>query len=351
MIPESAIARECFNKTFARARTVAKNGGFIFNRRCSYEPDFTQLRACMEASTWDDAPYDVRVDVSEELGQVLDYECTCPAHYRYPGMCKHAAGLCLLFNAEPQSFRGYSAVRAISTAPSIAALMKRLSATRSAAAGGAQLAFGSIDFELAVEVLDHGRYGASFKVCSPNSSYVLKDISAFLDQVETGAYHEYGKKLGFSHVRSAFSERGWQVVEWMQRVADANTSWWRKDSWSSRQNFRVMHVGPGQLIELIDLFEGDAVELTPYTSGYAKAEPRILAVHQLDPLLDMRLEPLEEGGFEIIRGAELGFAVYGQRVCAWDEHMLYRCSPRLGACAEFLEEVYGGGEQRLTLGD
>ena len=351
MIPESAIARECFNKTFARARTVAKNGGFIFNRRCSYEPDYTQLRACMEASTWDDAPYDVRVDVSEELGQVLDYECTCPAHYRYPGMCKHAAGLCLLFNAEPQSFRGYSAVRAISTAPSIAALMKRLSATRSAAAGGAQLAFGSIDFELAVEVLDHGRYGASFKVCSPNSSYVLKDISAFLDQVETGAYHEYGKKLGFSHVRSAFSERGWQVVEWMQRVADANTSWWRKDSWSSRQNFRVMHVGPGQLIELIDLFEGDAVELTPYASGYAKAEPRTLVVHQLDPLLDMRLEPLEEGGFEIIRGAELGFAVYGQRVCAWDEHMLYRCSPRLGACAEFLEEVYGGGEQRLTLGD
>ena len=74
-------------------------------------------------------------------------------------------------------------------------------------------------------------------------------------------------------------------------------------------------------------------------------------MHQLDPLLDMRLEPLEEGGFEIIRGAELGFAVYGQRVCAWDEHMLYRCSPRLGACAEFLEEVYGGGEQRLTLGD
>ena len=78
MIPESAIARECFNKTFARARTVAKNGGFIFNRRCSYEPDYTQLRACMESSTWDDAPYDVRVDVSEELGQVLDYECTCP---------------------------------------------------------------------------------------------------------------------------------------------------------------------------------------------------------------------------------------------------------------------------------
>ena len=51
MIPESAIARECFNKTFARARTVAKNGGFIFNRRCSYEPDYTQLRACMESST------------------------------------------------------------------------------------------------------------------------------------------------------------------------------------------------------------------------------------------------------------------------------------------------------------
>ena len=54
MIPELAIAQECFNKTFARARVVAKNGGFVYNRRCNYEPDFTELRASMGSLSRDE---------------------------------------------------------------------------------------------------------------------------------------------------------------------------------------------------------------------------------------------------------------------------------------------------------
>ena len=350
MIPELAIAQECFNKTFARARVVAKNGGFVYNRRCNYEPDFTELRASIESSTWSDFPYDVWVSFDEERGELLDYSCTCPASFRYPGMCKHTAGLALLFNAEPESFKGYCASRETMTSPSLGGILRRLGSKRPARAQQAQAGSGGVDFELSVEQIDSERYGASFKVCSPAASYVLKDISAFLADVEEGAYREYGKKLGFSHVRAAFSEHGWQVVEWMRRSVNVNSSWWRRDSWSSARNYRTLHIGSFQLIELLELYQGREVSFSPLDPGTSrKDKPLTLSVVSADPTLSMRVECLEDGGFELVRGGALGFVSFGEQLYAWDEHRAYRCSPALAACAPFLTEAYSDGEERLLL--
>ncbi|MGN0072671.1 MAG: SNF2-related protein [Coriobacteriales bacterium] len=350
MIPESAIAQECFNKTFARARVVAKNGGFVFNRRCNYEPDYTELRATMESSSWNDFPYDVRVTFDEQGGQILDYSCSCPAYFRYPGMCKHTAGLALLFNAEPESFKGYCASKQTATSPSITGLLQRMGARGPARAQHGASGTGSVDFTLSLEQTEADRFGASFKLCTPAASYVLKDIATFLEDIERGAFREYGKKLGFTHVRPAFTEHGWQLVKWMQRCANANSSWWQRDFWSGAHSYRTMYIGTCQLAELLELYLGRSIAFIPLQHGSSKKPQALnLQVVEQDPQLQLQVRALEDGGFELERGGRLGFAAFDELLFAWDERCIYRCSPALSRCAAFLCEAYGSSEEHLFL--
>lgn len=43
----------------------------------------------------------------ERGGEIVSYQCTCPAHEKYPVMCKHCGALALRYLNDPQSFSGY----------------------------------------------------------------------------------------------------------------------------------------------------------------------------------------------------------------------------------------------------
>lgn len=347
LISESAISKECMSKTLARARNVAKNGGFVYSRSVDYEPDVTILRACVESSSWNDYPYDVHVEINEEDGTIVDYECTCPAHYRYPGMCKHSAGIVLLFNQEPESFRGYAPVRATATSRSISALMRRLAARNSvlAAVKGEQPA-GSVHLELILAASRLDRWNASFKICSAQASYVLKDIQEFLDRVEGNHYYEYGKKLGFTHAQDMFTAQAWEVVEWLRSTTSASTGWWHQYEWQTGGTKRHIYLSPAQVVALLDLYQG--LKVTFEDDDSAK-KPRGMRVVQRDPKLSVAIAALEDGAYEIKRGEELGFVASGVRLYAYDDRSFYCCGKEMGSCGEFLQEVYAKGEDRLCV--
>ena len=301
MISESAISKECMSKTLARARNVAKNGGFVYSRSVDYEPDVTIIRACVESSSWNDYPYDVHVELDEVTGTIMDYECTCPAHYRYPGMCKHSAALVLLYNNEPETFRGYAPVRATTTSRSISALMRRLAARNSAPAAvqGDQPA-GSVYLQLIFEASRLDRWNASFKICSAQASYVLKDIQEFLDRVEANSYYEYGKKLGFTHAQDMFTEQGWAVVEWLRATTSASTGWWHQYEWQSGGTKRYIFLSPAQVIALLDLYQGQQVL---FEGEDILGKARTMRVVRHDPKLSVAIKPHEDGAYEIRIGA------------------------------------------------
>ena len=347
MISESAISKECMSKTLARARNVAKNGGFVYSRSVDYEPDVTIIRACVESSSWNDYPYDVHVELDEVTGTIMDYECTCPAHYRYPGMCKHSAALVLLYNNEPETFRGYAPVRATTTSRSISALMRRLAARNSAPAAvqGDQPA-GSVYLQLIFEASRLDRWNASFKICSAQASYVLKDIQEFLDRVEANSYYEYGKKLGFTHAQDMFTEQGWAVVEWLRATTSASTGWWHQYEWQSGGTKRYIFLSPAQVIALLDLYQGQQVL---FEGEDILGKVRMMRVVRHDPKLSVAIKPLEDGAYEIERGELLGFVASGNRLYAYDDRSFYCCGKEMASCGEFLQEVYAKGEERLCV--
>lgn len=348
MISESAISKECMSKTLARARSVAKNGGFVYSRKVDYEPDVTIIRACVESSSWNDYPYDVRVELDEETGSIADYECTCPAHYRYPGMCKHSAALVLLYNEEPETFRGYAPVRATATSRSIANLMRRLSARSIAPANAAEdeQPAGSVYLHLILEASRLDRWNASFKVASPQASYVMKDIGEFLERIDNSSYYEYGKRLGFTHAQDVFTEQAWRVIEWLRDTTTASTGWWHQYEWQSGGTKRHIYLGPAQVIALLDLYQGMTID---FLDDSRQTKPRPMHIVQRDPHLELSIKSLDNGAYELVRGGELGFVSNGRRLFAWDARNIFKCSSKMAACGEFLQDVYSQGEDRLTV--
>ena len=348
MISDIAISKECMTKTLARARNVAKNGGFVYSRSVDYEPDVTTIRACVESSSWNDYPYDVRVDLDETTGSIVDYECTCPAHYRYPGMCKHSAALVLLYNTEPETFRGYAPARTTTTSRSISNLMRKLAAKSNAlSAEKSDQPAGSVWLQLVLSASYLDRWNASFKVCAPQASYVLKDIADFLERVESNEYFEYGKKLGFTHAQDMFTAQAWEVVEWLRATTSASTGWWHQYEWQSGGTKRYIYLGTAQVIALLDLYRGLKVTFESEERFSKAHEMRVVA---RDPELHVRLSALEDGAYEINRSEDLGFISRGTRLYAYDDRCFYACSEKMSSCGDFLQDVYAKGEERLYIG-
>ncbi len=351
MISESVIAAECMSKTFARARNVAKNGGFVYARSIDYEPDVAILRACVESTSWSDYPYDVHVEIDEQNDRIFDYECTCPAHYRYPGMCKHAAALLLLYNQEPQTFKGYSAIPQAITSRSIGALIKRMSAARTPSTNASEQVqpSGSVSLELLLQGSFTGRWNASFKIAGTQGSYVLKDISDFLYRISESVYYEYGKKLGFTHTQDVFTAQAWQVVDWLRDVTSSSRGWWRQFDWQSGGSKRYVYLSAHQIVELLDLFNDMTIE---FSEDERIARMRPMRVVKGDPAgLGVRLEELEDGSYRLERAEEMGFLYDSKRLYAWNGHSFFNCSKELSACGDFLVNVYSNGEETLLISD
>lgn len=352
MINEAVIAKECVNKTFGRARNVAKNGGFIYNRRCDYEPDCTHLRACMESNSWSDYPYDVSVYVDEDNQEIIDYECTCPAYSRYPGMCKHVAGLLLVYNREPDTFKGYVNQRSMQTSSSIKGLMQRIQVHKKAINTPSKADdAGAIRLDLFLEAHLQGRWQASFKIASPYASYVLKDIEELIRRLRDAEYFEYGKKMGFTHTADMFTAQTQRVLSWLERTTASSTGWWKQYEWQASKSKRYLYLSDAQLIELLDLYLGSVIMFTQDSYSRRGAE-RLLHVVDEDFPFKINILKLEEGGYQIERVTPVEHVIaFKDRMYILSGDAFHNCNQKLSSCSDFLCNVYEKGEERLIISE
>ncbi len=350
MVNEALITRECAAKTFARARSVARNGQAVYNRKCDYELGSICLRACVESSSWSDWPYDVSVTLSEDEQRILDYECTCPAHSRYPGMCKHAAGLLLIYNQEPESFKGYEFNAKTRTSASVSALIKRMS-QRKAQATHVQAdaaGEGAINLLPKMEPDYDDRWLLSFKIASPAANYVVKSIKDLLEDVDAERYHEYGKKLGFTHSLTSFTAQAQSVINWLMRVTASRDGWWGNSGYQYSSNLRYLRLTESQAIELFDLYLGSTVDIPVNTAS--KSMDRAIPVVDGNPPLQLEIEAVA-GGYVIDRFSDYFFLCFQKRVYAMHTHGIYRCTPEYAEVADFLLNVHERGEQHLIVSE
>ena len=344
MISEREIAANCNSRTFARAERIAASDRNILTKRVRYEVGETVLSAQVASSSgWDDH-YRASVYLSPDEETVEDWSCTCPAVVEYDGLCKHCAALALSFSRAPEKFMGHTPKRRVATSACITELMRR----------GEQFADdsdmeGSIDLECTL-TYGYRLWSASFKVASPTSSYVMKSISDFVSRMRAGERYSYGKKLAFTHTPALLTERGRRVAEFLDRAVSLREQSVQTTRWgiaSTPGVGRDINLSEVEVVELLDALDGGSFTIRGTDIGTRSVtETRI--VHA-DPEVKVSLEKSTEDGYCIERGSDVVLAAQGRRLYLWMGDVVYRCSPELARCADFLRMVYEGSDVRLFI--
>ena len=235
--------------TFMKGRSLMLNGAVlsIEDSGSRFSKNVT-VEGSVRGSRGDLYKTHVALDMDEH--EVIDYDCDCPAAFRYSGMCKHAIATALAYldasGAEPveglrtpvRTFTAQpkqparTALKApavnpnfpfpapVPTSPSLMAALSDLSDARmdELASMRRKLA-GSVDPDAPKAALepslvpyynplfaDRFSWALEFRIRCGSVSYVVKDIDGMADAYVRGGTFSYGKKLTFVHTPEAFED-------------------------------------------------------------------------------------------------------------------------------------------------
>ena len=267
MISARELRNNCRTATYQRGRDIADRPSRII----APVVEETQVRgvrrlrlaAHMRGTDPGDV-YETEVFIDPVEGEILDYDCTCPASDNFSGMCKHAVGLVMRYNDAPRSFRDASGAVARQTSGALSLIMDRTSASPRQAQANVDL-----DMQLSYYF---DQWNLQFKIAGPKGSYVLKNIGDFLDHMRAGDYVSYGKKLAFTHVPGNLTPRARKIWRFLDAAVEARRELapLASSSYSYGYNYgysnpvrvgREMQLANAELLDLFEIFEGEQIEI------------------------------------------------------------------------------------------
>ena len=148
--------------------------------------------------TVEDGENSYKVSLDIKGSQIRDYSCSCVKGNSYKGMCAHAQCVFQAWQEQQRSGSG----KAVSTSPPVRVMIREYTNREVAKI----IQEGEEEtVRLVPRLLVRGKeLSLEFKI-GRERQYVLKDLVAFARAVETGAYVEYGKNLGFHHSLGVFA--------------------------------------------------------------------------------------------------------------------------------------------------
>ncbi len=346
MITEDKISFMCNPRSLARGRAIASSKRDILTKQVRYDSYETKVSAFVASSSgWSDR-YRTSVTIDEELDDIVDYSCTCPAFREYSGMCKHCVALALNFSKHPQDYIGWQPSRQAASSLCITEFMRRAEEAESDTTPA-----GSV--ELIPELsYGFGMWSVSFRISGPlGTAYVLKSIDDLVDRVELRERHSYGKKLAFTHTPAVFDERSRRIVELLERACETRRAGGANWYYGRSQAVgRTLSLTNAEAVELMELLEGRdfSIKATDY------ATPSVNRVHVVDadPPLGLALVQSDRGYWTIERGERLRMAQHGGKLFVWlGGDALYRCSEEFARCTDFLRTVYDSDEREVTIAE
>ena len=311
-----ALRKEAaLSSTFMKGRSLMLNGAVLsFEDSGSRFSKNVNIEGSVRGSRGDLYKTHVALDMDEH--EVIDYDCDCPASFRYSGMCKHAIATALAYldasGAEPveglrtpvrtftvpptqskQPTRPAPTASAVNpnfpfpapvpTSPSLVAALFDLSDARmdELAAMRRKLA-GTIDPDAPKAVLepslvpyynplfaDRFNWALEFRIRCGSVSYVVKDIDGMADAYVRGGTFSYGKKLTFVHVPEAFDDVSTKLLDFVAMtvayLGDITSS--RSASYDfARSGFvaeRQLPVSEYSIVSVLDLLRGRTMSFEP----------------------------------------------------------------------------------------
>lgn len=310
-----ALRKEAaLSSTFMKGRSLMLNGAVLsFEDSGSRFSKNVTVEGTVRGSRGDLYKTHVALDMDEH--EVIDYDCDCPAAFRYSGMCKHAIATALAYldasGAEPveglrtpvrtftappaqakQSTRPAPTASAVNpnfpfpapvpTSPSLVAALSDLSDARmdELVAMRRKLA-GTIDPDAPKAVLepslvpyynplfaDRFNWALEFRIRCGSVSYVVKDIDGMADAYVRGGTFSYGKNLTFVHVPEAFDDVSTKLLDFIAMtvayLSDITSS--RSASYDfARSGFvaeRQLPVSEYSVVSVLDLLRGRTMSLS-----------------------------------------------------------------------------------------
>ena len=311
-----ALRKEAaLSSTFMKGRSLMLNGAVLsFEDSGSRFSKSVNIEGSVRGSRGDLYKTHVALDMDEH--EVIDYDCDCPAAFRYSGMCKHVIATALAYldasGAEPveglrtpvrtftvppaqskQPTRPAPTASAVNpnfpfpapvpTSPSLVAALSDLSDARmdELAAMRRKLA-GTIDLDVPKAVLepslvpyynplfaDRFNWALEFRIRCGSVSYVVKDIDGMADAYVRGGTFSYGKKLTFVHVPEAFDDVSTKLLDFVAMtvayLGDITSS--RSASYDfARSGFvaeRQLPVSEYSVVSVLDLLCGRSMSFEP----------------------------------------------------------------------------------------
>ena len=348
MTLEANIARSCNPRSLTRGRAIASSDRNILTKQVRYDADETIVSAFVASSSgWDDR-YRTSVILDEEMGDVVDYSCTCPAFREYMGMCKHCIALALNFNERPEQYMGWQPRRQAASSACISELMRRAERLEDD-----DTPRGSITL-LPELCCAYDSWSVTFRIVGGEGTpYVLKSIGEFVERMYAGQHHAYGKKLAFTHVRSALDGRSREIERFLERACETRCASEFSSPWYSRQSVtlgRTLSLTEAEAVELFEILDGATFPV----KGGDYATPSIDRVHieHADAPVSVRLVKTDRGGWAIERGDRVRLVEHADQVFAWlGGDVIYRCSKEFSRCADFLRNVYESQDRMLFISD
>lgn len=361
MISETALARACRPAIFERARMIAQREGRMGERACTYEGRLTHLSANVDSSSGRPGSYEASIIIDEVADEVFSCSCSCPAAARFPGPCKHSIAVALDFNRHPERYEGMDERRHAATSSAITAYLDRVARQSRPRIVREDATDAGTVRVLARLLLDRDLF-LSLRVAGPRGSYVIRDLGEFESLISEGAYHEYGKNLGFVHETGSFAKESRALVAFVCRCVRNRRSFAAgrrfghvyATSGSTTLPGKELRLSPPEMDELMELLVGRTVSFEaaspvggrPVAQG-ARAQEVLVA--DGDPRLALEVVALGDDAYELVRhGSAVAFSST-ERLFVLQDGVLLRCSERLWGAAAFLQQVYCSPATQLVM--
>ncbi|MGM9942383.1 MAG: SNF2-related protein [Bulleidia sp.] len=214
MITEKVIEKLVPEKIRAMGRRV-HNSGLVYDLSIWREPTFTSIRANVESEQSYATSYDVSVILSKDNEWIVDQSCTCQYFEDRYTTCKHIAAV--LYETALVDETNLSPVsvqpKPRNTDRNALNLMEAFEHAPEDPIGDGEVVLmpqfnGSGDRlnSMVVEM----RIGVPGK-----SNYVVKSIDDLIERILNQDIYTYGKKLAFTHTRTAFSRECQPMIDFL----------------------------------------------------------------------------------------------------------------------------------------
>ena len=205
--------------------------------------------------------------------QIHDYSCSCVDGNSYKGMCGHAKLVWKSFQEQAAARSG----RPVSTSQEARTMIREYTNREVA-----QIIQEGEETQVRLVprlLLKDGETRLEFKV-GRERLYVLKDLKAFTEAVETGALVSYGKQLEFHHSINAFVEEDRPLVSMLLQLVNVyqeHYKQFRKSSFVTVQGLRELNLSRANRDWFFKQMEGRELEVEGSdgicTAVQVKSEP------------------------------------------------------------------------------